>query len=300
MQLKRYTSAAEFRQRALPFLLAHEVEHALMLGILGRVVEDPHAFGGDAYLALVAEAGQVVAAASMTPPFNLLLALTERPEALRLIAEDVRTFPVQPPAVNAPSEIARAFAEQWQALTGQPFRLERAMRLFRLDAVIPPRPVAGSMRRIAEADRPIIKQWMLDFVRDANLTDPMDEARREKIVSRYLAMPPDGAAGMYVWEADGQAVSMTGATPGSPSGMRVNAVYTPAEHRRKGYASALVAAVSQRILDSGSQFASLYTDLANPTSNHIYQEIGYRPVCDVDEYRFEAAGGGREDGQIVE
>jgi hypothetical protein len=84
---------------------------------------------------------------------------------------------------------------------------------------------------------------------------------------------------------------MTLATPGSPRGMRVGSVFTPAEHRRKGYASALAAAVSQRILDSGCEFASLYTDLANPTSNHIYQEIGYRAVCDFDEYRFEAAGG---------
>src|SRR5574341_505041 len=215
MQLQRYASAAEFRQRVEPFLMAHEVEHALMLGILGRVAEDPHAFGDDAYLALVEDAGQIVAAASMTPPFNLLLSLTERPQALSLIAADVRTFPVQPPAVNSVSEIARAFAEQWQALTGQPFRLERAMRLFRLDQVIPPRPVAGSLRRMGEADRSLIKRWMLDFIRDAHLDDPQDEERREKMISRFLALSADGAAGMYVWDVEGQAVSMTAAVPGA-------------------------------------------------------------------------------------
>ena len=49
---------------------------------------------------------------------------------------------------------------------------------------------------------------------------------------------------------------------------------------------ATVAALSQLLLDSGRKFCFLFTDLSNPTSNHIYQAIGYRPVCDVDEYRF--------------
>jgi hypothetical protein len=47
-----------------------------------------------------------------------------------------------------------------------------------------------------------------------------------------------------------------------------------------------VAGVSQYLLDSGRKFCTLFTDLANPTSNHIYQVIGYEPVCDVDEYKF--------------
>ena len=63
-------------------------------------------------------------------------------------------------------------------------------------------------------------------------------------------------------------------------------MYTPPERRRRGYASALVAALSQEQLDAGKEFCFLYTDLANPTSNKIYQDIGYEPVADVDEYRF--------------
>ena len=74
----------------------------------------------------------------------------------------------------------------------------------------------------------------------------------------------------------------TGAT------VRVNSVYTPREHRRHGYASACVASLTQRLLDEGLGFCCLYADLANPTSNKIYQAIGYRPVCDVTEYRLEA------------
>lgn len=63
-------------------------------------------------------------------------------------------------------------------------------------------------------------------------------------------------------------------------------MYTPPELRGRGSASALVAAANQAQLDAGRRFCFLFTDLANPTSNKIYRDIGYEPVCDVDEYRF--------------
>ena len=70
-------------------------------------------------------------------------------------------------------------------------------------------------------------------------------------------------------------------------GITVNLVYTPPEHRGRGYASNCVAALSQRMLDGGYQFCTLFTNLANPTSNDIYQQIGYRQIADFNEYRFE-------------
>lgn len=84
-------------------------------------------------------------------------------------------------------------------------------------------------------------------------------------------------------------VAMAGVSGRTPSGARVGAVYTPPDRRRRGYASALVATLSQAQLDAGARFCFLFTDLANPTSNKIYQDIGYEPVCDVDEYRFSTA-----------
>jgi len=95
--------------------------------------------------------------------------------------------------------------------------------------------------------------------------------------------------GLWLWVDDGP-VAMAGAVGRTPNGIRVGAVYTPPDRRRQGYASSLVAALSQAQLDAGRRFCFLYTDLANPTSNHIYGAIGYEPVCDVDEYRFEPAG----------
>ena len=75
--------------------------------------------------------------------------------------------------------------------------------------------------------------------------------------------------------------------------MRVGPVYTPPAERRRGYAGALVAALSQQLLDTGREFCFLFTDQANPTSNHIYQQIGYAPVCDVAQYRLASEVGSR-------
>ena len=93
--------------------------------------------------------------------------------------------------------------------------------------------------------------------------------------------------GLYLWvDGAGQPVTMVGYQGPTPHGMRIGPVYTPPAQRRKGYASACTAAVTQYLLDGGRQFCFLFTDLANPTSNHIYQEIGYQPVVDVEMYSF--------------
>ena len=93
--------------------------------------------------------------------------------------------------------------------------------------------------------------------------------------------------GVFLWEDDGAPVSMAGYSGPTPNGIRVVAVYTPPHLRGRGYATTCVAALSQRLLEGGRKLVFLFTDLANPTSNHIYQEIGYEPACDISEYVFE-------------
>jgi predicted GNAT family acetyltransferase len=79
---------------------------------------------------------------------------------------------------------------------------------------------------------------------------------------------------------------MAGYSGRTPNGIRVAWVYTPPENRGKGFAGACVAALSQKLLDEGRKFCFLYTDLANPISNHVYQKIGYEPVVDSTAYAF--------------
>ena len=91
-----------------------------------------------------------------------------------------------------------------------------------------------------------------------------------------------------VWD-NGQPVAMAAKVRPTRNGMTISLVYTPPEQRRHGYATACVAALSQQLLDEGWQFCTLFTDLANPTSNSIYQKIGYQPVADFNDYLFDTA-----------
>jgi hypothetical protein len=153
------------------------------------------------------------------------------------------------------------------------------MRVYELRQVIPPEHPGGRMREAVEADLALASGWVLGFLRDAKLHDPPEmalKALRNRIAEHQI----------YLWETDGKPVSMAAAARPGVRGTTVNLVYTPPERRRRGYATACVAALSQRLLDAGYEFCTLFTDLANSTSNSIYQKIGYRPVCDFNEYLF--------------
>ncbi len=104
-----------------------------------------------------------------------------------------------------------------------------------------------------------------------------------------LRVTGDADYGFVLWEDEGRPVSVTGFGSPTPTGIRIGPVYTPPELRGRGYASALVAEVSQAQLDAGRRFCFLYTNLANPTSNKIYVDLGYKRVCDSLQLSFHSA-----------
>jgi len=151
-------------------------------------------------------------------------------------------------------------------------------RLYRLTRVVHPVHVRGQARWAALLDADALIPWARAFLDEAVPDNPRQGVRGR--IERSIA-----EQGLLVWE-DEELVSMCARTRPTPHGASVSFVYTPPDFRRHGYASACVAELSQRILDSGKSFCTLFTDLANPTSNAIYQRIGYEPVCDFREIRF--------------
>ena len=126
-------------------------------------------------------------------------------------------------------------------------------------------------------------QWLRDFFAEAMAEDV--DATARSAAARVQQGIDEGT--VYVWaRADGALVSFVSGTRSTPRGRTINNVYTPPAQRGKGYASAAVAAFSAKLLADGYDFCTLFTDLSNPISNHIYQAIGYRPVCDFTEMRF--------------
>lgn len=280
MEFLRYHDPAAFYARTEPFLVRDEACNNLLLGIGAGLVRNPERFEHPPYLAAVEADGDVVAVALRTPPHRLVLSRVAARDALPLLAELVREEYPTLPGVLAPAEIVEDFARAWRRVSGQPYRKGVAERIYRVQQVRPVSGVPGELRRATPADRGLLLEWYAAF--HAEAVGPVEPGGLERSLDDRMSTDPGG---LYVWH-DGRSVSMAGASGPTPTGIRIGPVYTPPEHRGRGYASACVAALSELMLRSGRRFCFLFTDLSNPTSNRIYRAVGYEPVCDVDEYEF--------------
>jgi predicted GNAT family acetyltransferase len=259
-------SVDEFLAGAGEFLRARPVEHTALLTITNTVHElGPGAYGdgtpvfgwcdGGAFLRMP----QHGALLSEMPP----AAATEL--AVRLAGTDLS-------AIAGPDEVADAFATEWQRLTGATPQVTGRQRLYRLGTLTPPEPPAAGADRVAEAaDRELLLDWMSTFH-----TEIGHEPRQvEEFVDDKLSY-----GGLLVWEHAGRPVSMAAGSRPTAGMVRVQAVFTPPEHRAKGYAGAATVAVTRAALAAGATEVVLFTDLNNPTSNALYQRLGFTPIAE--------------------
>jgi hypothetical protein len=280
LRVDQFDSAPAFLAAAGDFLAVREAEHNLIFGICANLAADPGFPSAAPYLAAVSVGHRVVLAGVMTPPWNLVLSWTDEPDSLAAMARDLDAAGISPPGMTSPVDTARAFASVWCEPHGLVSRLAVAERIYRLERVIPPTGVPGHVRIATEADRDLLIEWVDEFLGEALERRNPQEA--SVLVDRSFRT---GSRTWYLWD-DGGAVSVAASGGPTPNGIRIGPVYTPPELRRRGYASAVTAATSQAELDKGRRFIFLFTDLSNPTSNKIYQQIGYEPVIDVDQLTF--------------
>ncbi len=241
-------------------------------------MRDGRRYGNEPPFFACVDAGQVITVTAVrTPPYNLLLgrgAISDWGP----IAEHLAIGEVDLPGVNAERDVALGFAEWWSASQGVRHKVTMRQRLYRLTDVTHPVGVPGRARWADIADAELLARWVDAFSTEAIPGSPASDAIA--LVARHLA-----ARTLLVWD-DGGLVSMAASTRSTPRGGSLSLVYTPPEKRGRGYASACVATLSQRILESGKEFCTLFTNLDNPTSNRIYQRMGYRPLTDFLEVRF--------------
>lgn len=275
-----------FEQAAGAFLREREAENCVILGLCSQMRTGGTSIQSFTPYFGVVRVNDTVVGAALIAGYVVLLSNPMQEAALPLLARDIARAAPHVPGVGAEAFTSRRFAELWTAETDQPHRLHMSERIFRLEYVIPPRPVEGEMRVSAEIDRELLAEWLGEFTREA-MGQTSDPTAMRAFADRWIART---GRTMYLWEVGGRSVSMVGVSGDTPNGIRVAPVYTPPNLRGRGYASALTAAVTQKRLDTGKRYCFLYTDLANPTSNHIYQAIGYKPVMDAADYRFEPTG----------
>ena len=281
-ELTRYPDPESFLAVAGESLYANEPLHSLMIGVVERLTGNLHFYGeGDPYLAVVTDGGTPVLAGTMTPPFGLLVsALREDPEGfIPLLVSDLIGSDWALPDVHAETRYALQFAEEWATQAGGSYHKDMDMRIYVLHQVTPPEDVPGKFMQATTADQAQIAEWLGGFHIEA-----MAETRTDDQLEKSAAALIERCEG-YIWWDEGRPVSMCLRTRPTKTGISVGGVFTPSELRGRGYASACVAALSQLMLDEGYQFTSLFTDLANPTSNSIYMKIGYQPLADFDKYK---------------
>ena len=273
-------SIDDFLKNAGPLLYRDEVANSLMLGLCEGMVGNPSKISP--LLFRVLQEDETVTAAIQTPPKNLVISYA-KPDVLDILILALQKIEADFPGVVGPNKESEYFSDRWSRLVAKKTRLAMGQKIYRLDQVKFPKNIDGSFGMANSEQTQIVHDWVMAFV---NESLPPNEVRDAQHWGDFACRAVQKKAAHF-WMQNNKPVSMAFVSRPTKNGISVNGVYTPPEFRKKGYASAVVSHLSQKMLDSGQKFCVLYTDLSNPTSNKIYQEIGYREVCDSKHFFFE-------------
>ncbi|MFE9927693.1 GNAT family N-acetyltransferase [Streptomyces sp. NPDC005533] len=273
-----------FLGRAEVFLHSRPVVHTVLLTLTNALRgSGGTALGPDAPLfGTLSRDGEVRAAFARTPQQGLVITPLSAPEVAALVAcllGDGESLQ----GVTGDRESVEQFAEAWRQGTGAGVVQQRSERLYGLDTLRATDPAPAGRARVANwSDRTQLVRWAQEYT--VAIGDVSDRDFGAWADARLAY------GGVTLWEsADGKPVSMAGSSRLIAGQVRIAPVYTPSHLRGHGYASAVTAAVTQAALNIGADNVLLFTDLANPISNALYQRLGYRPVADFISCRFSAA-----------
>lgn len=295
----------EFHSRAASFLHSAPALHTALLSVTDMLrTRGLHVYGKEAPLfgirtdgggdgggdddgdggAQSSQEGAVTGAFLWTPPHFLALSPLPDDAAAVELAGVLADAGLEPGGVGAERVTAASFAAAWQRRTKATAAVSYDQRLYRLGALTPPEPApAGGARVASGADRALLVRWHGEF----------HEALGEKgaMGAGEWADARIAYGGVTLWEdpdgtSDGAPVAMAGSTRPVAGQVRIAPVYTPAHLRGRGYAGAVTAEVSRAALAAGADEVLLFTDVDNPTSNELYQRLGFRPVRDFTQYSF--------------
>jgi GNAT superfamily N-acetyltransferase len=294
MELRFYDDPGEFLDVSGAYLAEQPVLSTVISGVASRL-RDQRAAGVrwpddvPCWFAAYVDGGSVVATAMRTAPFGqypaYLMPMSD--DAAVLLARTLldRDEPVL--GANGSLPAVQVFCEEMAKGLGRTVEVERHTRLFELGLLQEPAEVPGRLRRARLEEQGLVASWYDAFMDDAD-----EQAGRSPGSSAHEAPEPDEmrrrieTGQISVWEVDGVPVHVTAASEPAFGVSRVGPVYTPREHRGHGYASRAVYEVSQHLVENGVR-ACLFTDQANPTSNKIYEALGYERLVDMANLRVE-------------
>ncbi|MFI9616842.1 GNAT family N-acetyltransferase [Streptomyces sp. NPDC052023] len=266
--------------RAGAFLCSRPVLHNTPLTVLEKWRTSPSAYTPGSVLFGRLESEGETQAIFFRPPSRRLTLTPLSIEQADALAAELAALGHTLTGVTADHDTATAFAMAWHKHTGATPTLRVRMHLYRLGTLTPPEPhPEGHGRAVGDEDHEHLMHWCRELAADLGETVTIDAASWAS--TRF-------AEKQYTfWETpDGTPVSMAGANPMVAGMVRVDPVYTPAHLRGRGYAAAVTTEVTRAALTAGATEIVLYTDAGNPTSNALYQRLGYRRVTDWAPYDF--------------
>ncbi|MDA2193485.1 GNAT family N-acetyltransferase [Bacillus cereus group sp. BceL221] len=268
IQLHVYEEIVNFKEEVTPFLEKNEQENNLILGVL-QMVHQPIFMG-------IAKQGEEIAVVFLQTEEKkqIIVATSEITEEdiVELAKKLAEVYPNVPGLIGN-KKIVQRLAEEIAVLANKKTTVAMEQGIYELKQVKKKWNGDEVFREVNSDELTLIEQWIYQFCGDVNLPTTKEEAKQtaHTLITNHR---------LFGLEVDGKLVSVAAKTRPTKNNITVNFVYTPKEERKKGYAANCVAALSQRMLDEGYKTTTLYTDLANPTSNKIYQEIGYEQIAE--------------------
>ena len=233
------------------------------------------------------DGGTPVSAAMRTAPFRPWpsYSLPMSDEAAALLATALHERGEVLGGANGALPGADVLAAETARLAGVAMTVDKHTRLWEATSVTLAPVPEGTLRRATEADSDLALDWFRRFHAEADEQagrEPHADSGEHATIDSVLVRIHEGA--VWLWELPGGEVAhLTGANPPSFGVARIGPVYTPRPHRGRGVASHVVGELTRRGLEAGHRMC-LFTDQANPTSNKIYEAIGYHPVTDMADH----------------
>lgn len=279
MRFTQYTSATEFSNEVTDILMKNEIQNNLFfLNIRGG---DAKIDASKILMATVKDdAGAVVLTAVGTPPYPTLLYETDNipnDDALECFTAALAKNKIDIGRVMAEKELVKKFCVSYGKKTGKSYNNNENLVLYVLECVNAVTPPDGRFRKADQSDNFYLPYWLADFV----LVCHLGEYDLNSGVLNAKRLVEDEK--VFVWE-DKIPVSAAASTRQTQNSAFISQVYTPPHLRGKGYGTACVASLSQKLFDDGWKYCALYADCANPYSNKVYQKIGYKVFFYYDQY----------------
>jgi RimJ/RimL family protein N-acetyltransferase len=267
-----------FAAQVEPLLKSDPARHTVALTVLDALGADRPA---GALLLTVEQDGHAVGTAFRTPPWPLAVSALPVEHHHAVITHLLREG-IDPGGFTGPRDTADPITARWTAATGQRVQHTLALRLHRLGRFRAPRECPGAFRWATEHDTTWLGDWWGRFEAEANGGGaPGFDGRAQ--VRRAFAT---GSRAFGVWtDPAGEPVAVAAMSAPLHGMTRISVVYTPPEHRGRGYGARVTAEVTRHAWDTGLRDIVLFTDVANPVSNAIYLRMGYRPLHEAVEHR---------------